>query len=185
MQADAEAILRRRAEALARPVDDQVDLATVELLVLSVAEGRRYGVESRYVGRIAVNRNLSRLPATCGQLVGVAPIGGQVLPVVDLASLLELAAADRTRGFVVAVQRGSDVLGLLVDGVEDVITMPERDLVSVPEADPGASLTTRMGPDGLAVLDLAALFADDRLVVAPGRPVRPPDVSPLAHSTQE
>lgn len=185
MSADAEAVLVRRAEALARPVDEQTELDTVEVLVLSVAGDRRYGVESRDVARIAGNDTLSRLPATCGQLLGVVPIAGQVVPVFDLASLLEFDSADPGRGFVVAIQRGSDVLGLLVDDVEDVTTLAERDLVSVPAAEPGASLARLMGRDGLVLLDLTALFSDHRLIVEAGRRARPPDVGPRPHSTQE
>lgn len=184
MSVDVEALLRRRAEALARPIDDEVVSNTVEVLVVSVGGDRRYGIETRYAGRIIAEPRLSRLPAGCGQFMGVTAVGGQVIPAVDLASLLDFGATDPAKAFIVAVQLEADVVGLLVDGVQDIIELPGQDLLPVPEVDPGARLARFMTGDGLVLVDIHALFNDDRLVVAPGGR-QPPPRTRTVDSTRE
>src|SRR5919106_1536754 len=96
MNEDGALLLERRAAALARPVELAHPTATMQVLVLAVAGGHRYAVESRYVDQVAHNARLCRLPASPGQLLGLLPVRGEAVPVTDLAALAGVAAADGT-----------------------------------------------------------------------------------------
>ena len=81
---------------------------------------------------------------------------GRVLPVVDLASRLALGTTERARSArVVVVDGGSESIGLLVDGVSEVLRVGAADV------EPPSASTTGHGPT--AVLGVAKL--GERLVL--------------------
>jgi purine-binding chemotaxis protein CheW len=63
---------------------------------------------------------------------GVINQRGRVLPVVDLAARLALAATERARSArVVVIDGGSERIGLLVDGVSEVLRVSSSDFGSI------------------------------------------------------
>ena len=87
---------------------------------------------------------------------GVINLRGRVLPVVDLAARLALGTTERARSArVVVVDGGSESIGLLVDGVSEVLRVGAADV------EPPSATTTGDGPT--AVLGVAKL--GERLVL--------------------
>ena len=82
---------------------------------------------------------------------GVISLRGQILPVYDLATRLGVEHADAGEAKIVIVETGHDMAGVVVDDVEEVITVEAEQIGAAPAAG-GRCI------DGVAKID-------DRLVV--------------------
>ena len=97
---------------------------------------------------------------------GVINLRGKIVPVCDLAERLGLRLERREVGKIVIVETETGTAGVIVDDVEEVLTVDDAQLEDVPAADAGyvdaiAKLDDRLAillnPDGLlAGLDIAA-----------------------------
>jgi purine-binding chemotaxis protein CheW len=65
---------------------------------------------------------------------GVIGLRGKIIPIFDLAARVGLPAADTEPGKIVIVDTGSDQVGVMVDEVEEVLTVTSGQLESVPTA---------------------------------------------------
>ena len=139
----------------------------MELLSFSLAEST-YALPLSPVREIVVLPPITRVPNVPAAMRGVISLRGAVVPVVDLREQLGLAATAYTKHTVAIVAEvlGS-VVGLIVDGVLDVVRLAEGDL-----APPPANLAPRLRLDfitGLArgqdatllVLDVDRMLTDD------------------------
>jgi purine-binding chemotaxis protein CheW len=88
-------------------------------------------------------------PSVCG----VISLRGKILPVFDLATRLGLTGARSDRAKIVIVERGGPMAGVVVDDVEEVLTVSEDQL----DKDGGSSVS------GDCIEAIAKI--DDRLVV--------------------
>ena len=165
---DVAAVLRRRADQLARPRDDaDQQVETVEVLLVDAGDGRRYALEARNVRQVQRTQRLRRLPEAAGAALGVVPVRSGTVPVVDLAAVLGTGPADRARPFVVVLDGAGAPLGLLVDVVSDVTSWRATDLrlaaTRTATSGTGAGGTggagARVGPGGVVVLDADAVLA--------------------------
>ncbi len=156
---DVRTLLRRRSVALAKPPVLEDEAPCRDLLVVSVG-ATRFGLDVSHVLQILRNRSLCALPAGGGDLVGLVSARGEVVPVADLAALLNLAAADASRPYVVVVGGEQPSVGLLVDEVAAVESVAEHDVRGKPGGD---SVESGVTSDGVVVLDARRLLDDPRL----------------------
>jgi purine-binding chemotaxis protein CheW len=82
---------------------------------------------------------------------GVIGLRGKIIPIFDLAARLRLATGDREPGKIVIVENGTGQVGVIVDEVEEVLTISADQLEPLPTA-------------GADVIEAIAKI-DDRLVV--------------------
>lgn len=161
-------ILEERAQALARPleVDEPGDL--LELVVLAVGPDR-YGVAADQVQEIQVLAGVTRVPGLPEFWAGVVNLHGHLYPVLNLRRYLGLPGALPGQGSKLALVTAAGLsVALWVDDVPEVRKVPAATLgPSLAEASATARVTSVRGvtPDLLALIDLAALLADARLVV--------------------
>ncbi len=82
---------------------------------------------------------------------GVINLRGAVLPIMDLAVRLGFPAAEPMgRHVIIVVQVGSQVAGLLVDAVSDILTVTEAEILPPPDV---ASDMARRFVSGLLAMD--------------------------------
>jgi purine-binding chemotaxis protein CheW len=93
---------------------------------------------------------------------GVISLRGRIVPVHDLAARLGLAArAEADAAKIVILDVDGEVAGVVVDDVEEVLTVQPDRLEPVPVAGDGAiQAIVNLGERLVALLDPAALFAD-------------------------
>jgi purine-binding chemotaxis protein CheW len=65
---------------------------------------------------------------------GVIGLRGKIIPIFDLASRMELDIADSEAGKIVIVESGTGQVGIMVDEVEEVLTVSSDQLEDVPSA---------------------------------------------------
>jgi len=126
-----------------------------QAVVLHVQDGQ-YAVPIGRVQEIVRVPEITRLPRTPGDVEGVINLRGYVLPVIDLAKRLGLGATECDRSArVVVVQQATDSVGLLVNGVSQVLRLQASDLEPPRRADAPA--------DGEVIRAVAKV--DDRLIL--------------------
>src|SRR5438132_7750146 len=81
-----------------------------------------YGVEISRVHEIIRLQAVTRVPRTPTFVEGVINLRGKVIPVVDLRRRFGLPTAEHTRASrIVVVEIGDQVVGIIVDGVSEVL----------------------------------------------------------------
>lgn len=144
-------LMAERARALATPREAPPEDA-VPLLVFTLG-GVQQAFEVEAVVQVLEARGLQRLVATPPWLLGALVARGRVVPVLDLRRRLGLARGLSDLGKVLVVEHEGELVGIAVEELEGRRDVPRRALV------PGPSPRRWTGPDGLAVLELAALLA--------------------------
>src|ERR1700682_2246393 len=81
-----------------------------------------YGVEISRVHEIIRLQAVTRVPRAPGFVEGVINLRGKVIPVVDLRRRFGLPGTEHTRATrIVVVEIGDQVIGIVVDGVSEVL----------------------------------------------------------------
>lgn len=133
-----------------------------ELITFEVG-GQVFGIDIMAIREIRAWSPATRLPRVPHYVAGVVNLRGSVLPVIDLAARLGWAATEPTpRHAIIVTQLGSQVCGLIVDSVSDIVTI-NHDSLQPPPATANDSIVSFL--EGLAaiedrmvmVLNLAAL----------------------------
>ena len=65
---------------------------------------------------------------------GVIGLRGKIIPIFDLASRMELEVGESEAGKIVIVESGTGQVGIMVDEVEEVLTVSSDQLEDVPSA---------------------------------------------------
>jgi purine-binding chemotaxis protein CheW len=166
--AEVQRILGERAKVLARVLEqDPTPTEVLDLLVFSLGE-ERYGIELDHVLEVIPFRGLTPVPCTPPVVLGVANHRGQILPVMDLRQILELAGKGATNdGRIVAVQAGGMTFGIFAETVAGTVRMAAQEVSLPPAAIGGNRQAFNRGVTGdmLVVLDLEALARNSRLLV--------------------
>jgi purine-binding chemotaxis protein CheW len=94
---------------------------------------------------------------------GVISLRGRILPVYDLAARLGVPSELTEHSKIVIVEAGSETAGVIVDGVEEVLTVEDEQMQDAPGAD-----TTLI--DSIAriivLLKTSAVFSDPDVALA-------------------
>lgn len=125
-------------EALAYK-DDIMDRAsnaaqnTLQLIAFSIGE-QTYGVEITTVREIRAWNGATPLPNTREYVRGVINLRGTIVPIFDLRARFGEGQTSPTKNHVVVVMSvGEKWVGILVDAVSDILTVPKDDIHAVPE----------------------------------------------------
>lgn len=165
---EASRILKERARALARPVEEAVTQAEgLELLVFSVG-AERYGIETDHVVEVIPLRELTPVPCTPASILGVVNHRGRILPVLDLRRLFDLADQGVAEGSrVVAVEAGGMTFGIFAGAVTGTVRIGVEEVAPSPATSAADRQGLIRGVTGemVAVLDLDALSRDPRITV--------------------
>ena len=128
-----------------------------------------YGLEITYVTEIIGIQKITEVPELPDYVKGIMSLRGQIIPVVDVR--LRFGKAVRNydeRTCVIVVEIADITVGLIVDGVAEVVDIPEEAMVPHPELDEtdNRQFIRGIGKVGTAVkliLDCQKLLEDDDL----------------------
>ena len=125
--------------------------ATTRQLVVFTLGSEEYALPIRQVHEIIRYTEPRSVAAQSGWVRGVISLRGKIVPVYDLAARLGLESEGGEGGKIVIVETATDMAGVVVDDVEEVITIDSDQLDEAPTAG-------GRGIDGIAKIG-------DRLVV--------------------
>jgi purine-binding chemotaxis protein CheW len=98
---------------------------------------------------------------------GVISLRGRIVPVYDLATRLGLASELTEHSKIVIVEAGSETAGVIVDGVDEVLTVQDEQIQDAPGADTTlidsiAKIDTRL----VVLLKPSAIFSEPDVALA-------------------
>jgi purine-binding chemotaxis protein CheW len=109
------------------------DGKVVELLSFRIGD-QEYSVDIMSVREIRGWTRATSLPHSPAYVRGVINLRGTVLPVIDLAQRLGLPSAEITdRNVIIVVHLEGRTMGLLVDAVSDILSIPQDEMAPPPE----------------------------------------------------
>jgi purine-binding chemotaxis protein CheW len=125
-----------------------------------------FGIDIMAIREIRAWTPTTALPGVADYVCGVVNLRGTVLPVIDLRALLGWGNTEPSARHVIVVVRVADKLhGLIVDAVNDIVSIDEAELQPPPNV-PGDQTATLI--HGLAAIEnrMVMVLALDRLSVA-------------------
>ena len=152
--AQVEEILRERARALARAAERPT--APGRSVLVFTCRGARLGVDAVHAREILPLPPLAPVPRAPAYVAGLAQRRGEILMLVDVATLMRLSAeglADMTKVVVIGAPRRE--VGLLADGVEGIEAIAPAAIAPALDEVP---FVAGVASGGVVLLDAEALL---------------------------
>ena len=112
--------------------------ATAGKYLTFVLGKEEYGIQILKVREIMGLQEITAVPQTPAHIKGVINLRGKVVPVIDLRLKFGLAAADYTQRTCIIVtqvraESGAVLMGIVVDGVSEVLTLGGSEIEDTPD----------------------------------------------------
>lgn len=113
--------------------DERLSGELVHLVCFRLGD-EEYGVEIGSVQEINRMMPVTRVPRAPAFMTGVVNLRGQLIPIVDLRRRFGMPTVEPTKGTrIVVVEIGHNRVGLVVDGVSEVLKLPVEHVEATPE----------------------------------------------------
>lgn len=102
---------------------------TIEQYIVVKIGNEQYGVNIQFIDNIVKNQVITRVPKTQRYYKGVINLRGEIIPVMSIRLKLGLEPdeyTDKTRIIIIKLENAK--IGILVDQVNEVITLEEDDV---------------------------------------------------------
>ncbi|SNS05061.1 purine-binding chemotaxis protein CheW [Anaerovirgula multivorans] len=128
-----------------------------------------YGIEIKYVIEIIGLQAITEIPELPEYVKGIINLRGKIIPVMDVRLRFKKEPReynDRTCVIVIDIKDVS--IGLIIDSVSEVLTIPEEDIVEPPKMNKGFNnryikKIGKVGNDVKLLLDCEKLLSEDEL----------------------
>lgn len=160
-------ILEERARHIARAKDAGGNIERTPYLKFALGGGL-FGITFRELEEVMPVADITRIPCTPPNIAGVTNYRGELLPVIDLGSLIfgDMAAPVGLSGArVIVVRNGGRQLGLLVGGIEDNDDYSPDEFAPAPRLEEAKNYVAGVHMGLVAILSVDALFAEPELIV--------------------
>ena len=174
-------ILEQRARELARNPEEEVVEESIDIMVIEM-DGERYGFPVADINEIQPLNSFAPIPGVTPLWLGLFNLRSTLVPLLDLRAYLGLnpflfnlkqgdvkvrGVSDRNNGQIIVTQKGDSLVGLLVDLVSEVRTVPiskinaPMETISKKQRNVIRGLTSEL----ITILDLKKLLEDPDLIV--------------------
>ena len=97
-----------------------------------------YGIEIRYVIEIIENQTITEVPEMPGYMKGIINLRGKIIPVMDVRLRFGKESRDYDdRTCVIVIDLSGIYIGLIVDSVSEVISIPSQEISELPSINAG------------------------------------------------
>ena len=135
------------------------DITSQQLVVFSLGS-EEYALPIGSVHEIIRFTEPRSVASDAAWIRGVIGLRGKIIPIFDLACRMELETVGSEPGKIVIVESGTGQVGVMVDEVEEVLTVTSEQLEDVPTANSEAIEAIAKIEDRLVILlNPAGLFA--------------------------
>jgi purine-binding chemotaxis protein CheW len=155
-------VLRKRAEELARPLEDGSRGTLYSVAVLALGD-EQIAIEADHLREIVKVPPVAPVPSTPPWITGITQLRGELLAVVDLAHLLGLEPRGE-RALLAVVDAAEGPVGLLVEKVLGFREIRAEELSTIEAVDPRRPVRA-ITRDLVTTLDMERLLASDSLRV--------------------
>ncbi len=137
-----------------------------QIVVFSLGE-EEYGLPITQVQEIIRYSEPRAVASHVRWMRGVISLRGQILPVIDLAARLGLGVSANEPGKIIIVETGASNAGVIVDDVQEVLTLQEGETEPLPVTGGDAlQAIAKIGDRLVVLLDAQNLFANGELGLA-------------------
>lgn len=127
-----------------------------------------YAIEMNYIDNIIVMHNITRVPQSQSHFLGVINLRGEIIPVMSLRRKLGLEADEftsNTRIMIVKPEPNAAPVGMIVDEVNEVITLDKDDvdMLTYDEKDSEAAYSAgigKLGKDLINILNIPEIIVE-------------------------
>jgi purine-binding chemotaxis protein CheW len=125
-----------------------------------------YGIEIRYVTEIIGIQTITEVPELPEYIRGIINLRGKIIPVMDVRLRFKKSFREyNDRTCVIVIDIRNESIGLIVDSVSEVISIPETEIVAPPELSKDGNRyikgVGKVGSDVKLLLDCEKLLSDD------------------------
>jgi chemotaxis signal transduction protein len=135
----------------------------VQVIAFAIG-GEVHACDVLLVEEVVTNQRVHPLPDMPARLLGVLRLRGELVPVIDVAPLLDLALGSARAPAVMVVDTGAGRVGVAADAVQDVVTVPPSAYRPAPVTVPGqeghTAALAQVGPRLINLVDLAELLRE-------------------------
>ena len=132
-------------------------------------EEEQYGIEISHINEIIAMMKVTHVPRTPDFVEGVINLRGSIIPIVDIRGKFGLEKKEHDMNTAIIINEVGGVnIGFVVDRVEDVLTLDDRDLAEPPKF--GSHIDTsfiqsvsEVDKSVILILDMEKIFEDDEL----------------------
>lgn len=155
-------------DAVENIMEMEEDTQKGRFLTFSLGE-ESYGIEIKYVIEIIGIQKITQIPDLPEYVKGIINLRGKIIPVMDVRLRFKKEPReynDRTCVIVVDVRDVS--IGLIIDTVSEVLTIPEEDIVEPPQMNKGYNNKYiknigKVGDDVKLLLDCEKMLTDEEI----------------------
>lgn len=128
-----------------------------------------YGIEIKYVTEIIGIQAITEIPELPEYVKGIINLRGKVIPVIDVRLRFKKEPREyNDRTCIIVVDISSISIGLIVDSVSEVLTIPEQGIVEPPKLNEGFNNRYiknigKVGNDVKLLLDCEKLLSEGML----------------------
>lgn len=126
-------------------------------LVVFVIDGERYGVPIDQVQEIIRYTQPRSVSSDDPRVRGVINLRSRIIPVLDLASHLGVSSGEGAAGNIVIVDAGDATVGIVVDEVDEVLTVSADQVEALPAASSSSGRIAKTDDALIVILDLEDL----------------------------
>ncbi len=156
------------ANVIENSVEIEEDTQKDRYLTFSICK-ESYGIEIKYVTEIIGIQAITEIPELPEYVKGIINLRGKIIPVVDVRLRFKKEPKEyNDRTCVIVVDINDVFLGLIVDSVSEVLTIPERDIVEPPQMNKGFNnryikKIGKIGNETKLLLDCEKLLTEDEM----------------------
>jgi purine-binding chemotaxis protein CheW len=159
-------LLKLRAERVAAPVREADSAGKIFALTATMGS-ERYALPIDAISAVYQHVAITPLPCVPRYVAGITNVRGRVISVLDLAVILGAEGADVNQTALIVTEAEGASIGLRIENLGDVVELSMADLNPVSDHMGLLYPEYFLGifPDGIALLDVAAIVNDPRLNV--------------------
>lgn len=105
-----------------------------QLVVFALGK-EEFGIDISRVREIVRPQNITAIPQALEYVMGVVNLRGQIVPIVDLNTRFSIAGgaeSEESRKRIIVVNMDGQDTGILVDGVSEILRVPEESIEPTP-----------------------------------------------------
>ncbi len=145
-------------------LEQEEDTQKGKYLTFSMGD-EMYGIEIQYVTEIIGIQRITEVPDQLEYIRGIINLRGKIIPVMDVRLRFKKPFREyNERTCIVVIDTGDITIGLIVDGVSEVLVIQEEDIVLPPEINRERQnyikAIGKVGADVKLILDCEKLLSD-------------------------
>jgi len=116
--------------------DTQPSEEEIRVCLFNIGEDM-YAIPVDLLTEIIISQNIFPVPTSPSHVLGVINLRGNIVPIVDIRETLSISQGRTTTSQIAIVKQGAVTLGIVVDNVFEVVSVPLSSMLTIP-ADFGA-----------------------------------------------